>query len=231
MDKVFTFWEGKMPDYIKLCMSTWEFDYIILNYNNVLEYTDLPIDLIKKYTLPQIADIVRAHVLRDNGGYWLDTDTIMINNKLPEENMIGHPNTRANTIGFLHTEKNSDMYIKWSEYQDEIIKRPKAICNWSIMGNQFTDPYVKEHKEISICSVRNCWAETYMITDDIPRSKKYERFYFEKNYSLSDLRPTNMLMLHNSWTPNWFKNMSIEEVLNSNCTFSNILNQLDTLNK
>lgn len=225
-ERTFTFWKGDMPEYIKLCMKTWGIDYIVLNFENLSEYTNIPMKNINKFTLPQIADVVRVHVLRDQGGYWLDTDTILTTNELPKENMIGHPNTRANTIGYLHTKPNTDMYIKWAEYQDAILKKPIVINNWSIMGNDFTDSYVKEHKEISICSVRNCWAETYMITDNITRSEKYRKFYFTRSYQLSDLKPTNMLMLHNSWTPNHIKGLSEDELRHLDCTLSNILNEL-----
>lgn len=60
MDKqIFTFWEGELPEYIKLCMSTWKFPYTVLNYNNLSQYTDLAVsNNLKKYTLAQISDCV-----------------------------------------------------------------------------------------------------------------------------------------------------------------------------
>ena len=107
---LFTFWEGKKPAYIGLCLKTWHMPYTVLNYDNVNEYTDLPIEKIKRYTLPQQADIVRAHVLRDNGGYWLDADTIMVENRLPAEAVIlGDAMTRLNTCGYLQSAHQSDV--------------------------------------------------------------------------------------------------------------------------
>lgn len=227
---IYTFWEGKMPAYIKLCMQTWKHDYTMLTYDNLNQYTDLPIsELRKHFTLPQIADIVRVHVLRDNGGYWLDTDTIMITDELPTENMMGYVEERTNTIGYLYTEPNSEMFRKWAKYQDNIIDSADldiTPLSWDIVGNRFTDPYVKEHKEISICDVSNKWAETYMIDVDIPRPDKYKYLYFVESYHLSDLKPTNMLMLHNSWTPNWYKLLSKEQILDNTCTMSNILREV-----
>lgn len=224
---IFTFWEGKMPEYLKLCLDTWKHDYIMLTYDNLNQYTSLPIDKLKYFTLPQVADIVRVHVLRDNGGYWLDTDTIMLSDELPTENMMGYVEDRTNTIGYLHTEPNSEMFKAWAEYQD-IILNSNVIDRdaWDIVGNRFTDPYVKEHKEISICDVSNKWAETYMIDGDIPRPDKYKYFYFVESYHLSDFKPTNMLMLHNSWTPNWYKLLNKEQILDNTCTMSNILREV-----
>jgi hypothetical protein len=228
---IFTFWEGKMPAYIEMCMKTWKMPYTLLNYDNLNKYTDLVVDSrLKRFTLPQIADCVRVHVLRDNGGYWLDCDTIMLTDKLPSENMIGNSDARTQTIGYLYTEANSQMYKEWASYQDKVLALDHPSTHWSIMGNAFTDAYVKEHNEITICSVDKCWPETYMIGGTIPRHQKYEKFYFKDNYQLKDLKPTNMLMLHNSWTPQWYKNLSKEGVLARNCTLSNILREKENDN-
>lgn len=211
-----------MPAYIKLCMDTWALPYTLLNYNNINEYTDLRIDeRLTRFSLPQIADCVRVHVLRDQGGYWLDADTIMLTGKLPGANMIG--NGRSTTIGYLRTKPHSDMFMKWAEHQDTVIDDPNASHHWAVMGNAFVDGYVKEHPEITVAPVRACWPETYMITDDASRYDKYQRFYFEENYKLSDLEPTDMLMLHNSWTPQWYKDLT--DVLSYECTLSNILSK------
>lgn len=228
---IYTFWEGDMPAYIKLCMQTWKHDYTMLTHDNLNQYTDLPIDKLRKhFTLPQVADIVRVHVLRDNGGYWLDTDTIMITDELPTENMMGFVEERTNTIGYLYTEAHSDMFEAWANYQDHIIKRAdlgNITLTWDIVGNRFTDPYVMNYRNISICDVSNKWAETYMIDDLMSRYDKYRKLYFGTSYKLSDFKPTNMLMLHNSWTPQWYKDIATkEEVLSEACTLSNILREV-----
>jgi hypothetical protein len=234
MENVFTFWEGPMPAYIRLCMKTWKFPFTVLNYKNIYSYTEFDVESAKRFTLPQIADCVRAHVLRDNGGYWLDADTIMLSDKLPKDHMIGNPHSRTNTIGFLHTEKDSEMYKLWTKHQDRVIADPNSTRNWDVMGNAFTDLYVREHEDITIAPVAMCWPETYMIQGVLPRNKKYQKFYFEQHKHLKDLLPTNMLMLHNSWTPDWYKGMTEEDILtNIACasTMSNILREVlcDTL--
>ena len=104
-----------MPAYIKLCLETWKFDYTVLNYRNVLDYTDIDIERAKRFTFAQISDAVRAHVLRDNGGWWLDADTIIVTGKLPEENIIGDHDTRTHSTGVSHfTEDAKDFFEKWS---------------------------------------------------------------------------------------------------------------------
>lgn len=227
-NKIFTFWEGPKPAYIALCMSTWKFPYTVLTYDTLSKYTDLPADdNLKRFTLPKVADAVRAHVLRDQGGYWLDADTIMVGDTLPTTTVIGDPLLRRHNGGFLYAENpNMDFFADLSRYQDAVIADPDCSGHWSVMLNAFTDPYLGKHKEVTISDARNCFPETYKIGGDIPRYEKYKRFYFDGSYKLSDLDPTGMLMLHNSWTPEWYKQMTDTEVLNHNCTLSIILREL-----
>ena len=228
MTNIFTFWEGPMPAYINLCMKTWNFPFTILNYKNLNQYTDLPVDdNLKRFTLPKVADAVRAHVLRDQGGYWLDADTIMVGDTLPTTTVIGDPLMRWHTGGFLYAEKpQMDFFVDWSRYQDAVIADPRCSDHWSVMINAFTDPYIGKHPEITITDVRSCWPETYKIAGDIPRYEKYASFYFDHSYNLSDLEPTDMLMLHNSWTPAYYKHMPAVAILAKDCTLSNILREL-----
>ena len=218
---IYTFWEGEKPAYIELCMETWEFDHVILNYDNLGQYTDIS-DKVRRFTLPQIADCVRVHVLRDNGGVWLDADTISINGELPKEKILGYPDTWHNTIGFLRADK--DMFDEWARYQDEVIEREDTPSHWAVMGNYFTDRYLAEN-DIEIGDVKSRWAETYMIRYG-ERYQRYLQFYFEWHKQLEDLLPTDILMLHNSWTPEWYKKLNREEVLSLDCTLSNILKKL-----
>ena len=225
---IFTFWEGKMPDYIRLCINTWKVPYIILDYDTVNDFTFVPIAKLKqkRYTLPHIADIVRAHVLRDNGGYWLDADTIMLTDRLPETNMLGYPDTRVNTCGYLYTEPHTEFFEEWCKYQDEIIRGPERPWHWATFANAFTDGYVNDHSEVTIGNIEKYWPERYMVPGNIMHMKKYPEFYFAQSKHLADIKETDMIMLHNSWTPKWYKQMSEDEILNTNnCTLSNILRE------
>jgi len=226
-DKVFTFWDGdKMPAYIKLCMETWSFPYTLLTFDNLHEYTDLPItDGLCRFSLPQISDCIRVHVLRDRGGYWLDADTIMLTDSLPEATILGDPEARTNSIGFLRSEPHADMFEEWAQYQDKVISDPDASCHWAVMGNMFTDAYLKRHPEIVIGSIEDYCPETYIIPGDITRYRKYLRFYFDTSYQLYDIYNAGMLMLHNSWTPNWFKALDADGVNKCQCTLANILRE------
>lgn len=222
---IFTFWEGRLPAYVELCLATWKKPFEVLNYNNLHKYTDLKIEPLKRFTLPQIADCVRVHVLRDHGGQWLDADTIMITDRLPEETMVGDPVKRTCSIGVLNAEPGAEMFKKWASYQDSIINGRETSKLWSVMGNSFTDPYLRNHPEITVHNIEAFYPELYMIPDEMSRGGKYVEFYFKKNFHLKDIRPADLLMLHNSWTPGWYKDLNKLEVLNCNCTLSNILRE------
>ena len=226
--KVFTFWEGYLPKYIDLCMYSWEFFFTVLNFANLHKYTDITpgqLDLLRNFTLPQVADFVRVHVLRDNGGVWLDADTIMTGDKLPKETMIGDPEARTVSIGYLRTEAQSDMFVEWAKFQDDVILNTDNAKFWNCFGNAFTDLYVANHKEITIAQIGRSFPETYMIEGNASRYRKYEQFYFERRYKLKDIKPTNMIMLHNSWTPEAYKKLTVKEILDDDRTLSNILRE------
>lgn len=229
---IYTFWEGEMSAYIKLCLKTWDIqglEYKVLNYENLHKYTNLNISKLRsnrRFELYHIADIVRVHTLRDNGGYWIDADTIMLSDNLSDANMIGIPEKRGASIAFLHTEPQADMYIQWAKYQDDVINNLEYETTWDMVGNAFADEYTKQHDEVTIEDISKYWPEETMISYNIPRKDKYIMFYFERQFALSSIEYANMLMLHNSWTPKWYKQLSEQEVINRNCTMSNILREV-----
>ena len=224
---VYTFWEGPMPAYIKLCLTTWKFPFTVLNYANLAAYTDLRLEsLATRFPLAQVADCVRVHVLRDNGGIWLDADTIMLTDRLPDATILGDPEVRTNTIGFLRAEKGNEFFKEWAAFQNEVIADRRIQYHWAMVGNRFTDEYLAAHRDVKIGRIDDYWPETYMVEGNATRFAKYVQFYFARQNHLSDLKPVDMLMLHNSWTPQWYKDMSIAKVMESSCTMSNILREV-----
>ncbi len=245
--KIFTFWEpkDKIPAYLQLCMKTWEkyiddAEIIILDYSNLSEYVDMSEYLDEltdgRFSLPQIADAVRIAVLNQHGGLWLDCDTIVLSKKFEnrimsdkETVLIGNPERRKVSIGVIKSVSNSKMLIDWVDYQKYVIKNFNRTQEnfWSYLGNSFTDPYLESHfSDVEIKPIGSFWPELYVrgLSDEAnSHPEKYREFYFEKSFNLCDLKETEMLMLHNSWTPPRFKEMTEEEFLKQDCTISNIL--------
>ena len=227
-DKVFTFWEGPMPAYIELCLETWWRlpSITVLNYSNLEQYTSYDIERSKRFSLQIQADAVRVHVLRDNGGYWLDADTILLSDRLPDADILGDIWSGTNSIGYLHTEKGSKMFTEWATYQDDEIGKCFLNDYWAVLGNNFTDHYLRKNNDVKIGSIQPCLPEVYMINGEATRHKKYTDFYFNHKFQVSDIKKTNMIMLHNSWTPEWYKLFTKDQVLSYDCTLSNILREV-----
>ncbi len=81
--KVFTYWEGYMPPYIKYCLGTLQTrvkDHIILDSTSVEHYiSNLHFRWRQIRWLAQKVDLIRLAVLYKYGGIWADADTIWIN--------------------------------------------------------------------------------------------------------------------------------------------------------
>jgi len=101
---IWQYWEGIMPDYIKICMDTVDkhcnknFNVIRLNENNILEY--LPelteySEKINRLIIPHKVDIYRIMLLYKYGGIYMDADVIVLRSpieiidKLREYDFVG----------------------------------------------------------------------------------------------------------------------------------------------
>lgn len=246
--KIFTFWEPKdnMPAYLKLCMKTWEkfipdAEIVVLDYSNISEYID--INLYDKqlfdgrFSLAQISDAIRAMLLEKHGGLWMDTDTIILDygiekylNSDKQVTFFGDPFAKTVHIAWINAKKNAKLLREWVKYnKGKIInfKKPEKDF-WAYLGNSFVNPYIKDNpQEVEIIDVvkENCTPEKKYKGNN-PES--YVEFYFKQN-KISEIK-SSMIMLHNSWTPKFFKDMSEEEFLHCDCTLSNILCEILNIN-
>ncbi len=118
---IFTYWETPkgsiMPSYLEMCMDTWskympDYKTVILNPDNMNQWLGRdylsPSDL-KGLSLPQRKDIVSYGVLHENGGIFLDMDTIAVKDisgeleKLDNNNLyfFGDPKTHGVHCGII----------------------------------------------------------------------------------------------------------------------------------
>jgi hypothetical protein len=85
--RIWTFWEPKanIQPYIDLCMKTWEkflpdYKVIVCDFDNLHEYIDKKTYksiVFRKMTLSKQSDAIRAALIAQNGGIWMDADTII----------------------------------------------------------------------------------------------------------------------------------------------------------
>lgn len=249
--EIWTFWEprDRMPYCWKLCLKTWqknlpEYSINVLDFENIGKYIDLRQFgdnlFSRQMNLMLISDVIRATVLEKYGGIWFDIDSIILDRsakKFFEEDdehdavFFGDTEKHVGTyIAFIKAKAHSDFLKSWIEYIKKILggitnSTPPFTPN--IMGNDFTDSYCMEHlQEIKIISSddTSVIAESVLYPiktiEELP--DRYMKFYFTSSYHIEDI-PADILFLHNSWTPEVFKNISEEDFLRCDFTMANIL--------
>ncbi len=262
--EIFTFWEPKenMPAYIRLCIKTWEkflpdYKIHILSYENLNEFLSKSFDksLYKNFSLPKQADAIRCALLKENGGIWLDCDTIITS---PDIRNILDINSQlvmiGNHLAFIKSEKNSKILKYWYKklinninfykthkfqtnklfYFLESVFHPKLHKNldsWNYLGNLILKKALKTKNKKLFYKINkfeiNAFPELKENKNIEDLTKNYQNFYYNNDFSKEVLENTKgIILLHNSWTPSEYLSMSNEEFLQKNCTLSNILKDL-----
>ena len=103
------------------------------------------------------------------------------------------------------------------------------------LGNAIIDPLLENITNKNFCRIEsktiNAFPETIFIKNfSKTKKQKYREFYFEKGDPRIILNSTKyIILLHNSWTPSKYKNMTEEEFLAQDILISKLLAQI--LNK
>ncbi|MCP4266434.1 MAG: hypothetical protein GY777_12820 [Candidatus Brocadiaceae bacterium] len=113
---------------------------------------------------------------------------------------------------------------------DLLIKRFwKKLVPWYYLGNSILNPLLLKNSEEHVCLLdKTEWGitpEVNFFKEGDDKSKKYLDFWFMNDLSLEHvfLRNSLVFVLHNSWTPEWYKKLSEKEVLEDNCLLSKTL--------
>ena len=242
---VYTFWEPQesIPFYLRLCMETWRKNLpnatiVVLDYKNISEFIDvreLGLNLFSgKFPLMLIADAIRIALLAKHGGVWLDVDSIVLSPNaekyfLPDEKhrtiFFGDLKTKSPHIAFINTPPNSMCLNLWREFVREKIWNTKKenLVGWDFFSNSIIDDYVKKFPdEVVMLDASLVVPERELISFSTHPMVAYVDYYFQQNHHLADVN-ADMLLLHNSWTPQQFKDISPDEFFYLDCTMVNVL--------
>ena len=230
--RIFTFWEpkGKIPGYLRLCIKTWkkffpDYEIQIMDYKKLRHYLGETLfsDIIcKNMALSMQADAIRVALLKKYGGIWMDTD-----------------------MGFIFASNNSSILNEWLNQVIEKVKYYKNIMfnqknysslnnslkeikSFDYLGNKIIDPIlenINNKKYLRVESDKiNSFPERKIITNSsIDNKQKYKLFYFQKGEpQIVIKKKTNVILLHNSWTPLIYKKMTEHEFLKQDILLSKL---------
>lgn len=192
-------------------------------------------------TLPIQSDAIRVAILHKYGGIWMDADILIVNSKFipmlkgSDLVMFGNSKNKTQHIGFIYASNKSTILKSWL---DRIINNVRIykyklnlnyllpikyfknslaqLSEWSYLGNGIIDNLVNNASERDFKRIEKedsyALPEQLLLNGDSVNS--YINFYFTGNYSLEFLdKCKGVILLHNSWTPEKYKDMSAEEFL------------------
>lgn len=155
---VYTYWQGNMPEYIKICIETMKRNcdnFTLLtpaNINDFINNTSLDIDNCRKINNPaHLADIFRVAVIFKHGGLWLDCDTIMINTLDKFKNIVAPYNDgffysrwNDNRVlnGYFYATKENALMDEWLFNINKILKSASVRNSWTLFGEKILTPLV-----------------------------------------------------------------------------------------
>ena len=232
---VFAFWEpvGTMPEYVRLCMETWaniaEAEIILLDHSSMGRFfRNRFSERLFDYPLPQQADAIRFAILAENGGLWLDADTIALRHPAAlldaasqsEVVMFGAAGHYASISIIACRGPGSSFVSEVLEEQIELIngEPPAQPPPWDYIGL----PAYRRIKDVSPPAVTILdWREHGVFQEALNGrdygSKSYREFWFSQGgfdpRSLAGC--SGLITLHNSWTPKDYKKRSRRQILKS----------------
>ncbi|MFC1575595.1 capsular polysaccharide synthesis protein [Gemmatimonadota bacterium] len=246
--RIFSFWEprNEMAPYLRLCMDTWDktlpdYDIVLLDNTNLHEY--LPDEIREeiicdKLRLGSQKNALQIAVLKTHGGLFVDVDTLFLNDIRPildelenTEVVLFHQH-----LAFMAAKRDAHLLTLWLE---ELKKRVGTIrrgevkeTGWGYIGNGILDEMMKQATPDLMVNLDKL---IYAFTPETVRfpfwggpRDKYLRFWFEDDLAIDDVffKKQRVIGLHNSWTPEWYKELSREEVLEHDCLLSRTLRHI-----
>jgi hypothetical protein len=235
---IWMYWEtGKSasrPAYIDLCLETVRrhspsYEVVLMNRNSVFTYLpDLRRDVFKTAEIAHRADYIRARVVYEYGGIWLDSDVILlseidIDSALGKYDFAGCGDTyRRPSIWFFAAKRRNPVLGSWISGMDSLLDRKRRN------PLSFLRPY------------RFSWSRLgYDILWPLFEGYDYHHFDFRRfapirwdawrNFFRVDLEPGEIIdadtigvMLYNKFMFEPLSGESREDILNSNILLSKL---------
>lgn len=237
---IWLYWENKSnnskPEYLNLCLKSilkhcTNHNVYLLNEKSIYDF--IPNINKKIFKFPCIAhraDYIRAQLVFLHGGFWFDSDTILIksiddvinnlNNSSSDFIGCGRTNNRP-SIGFFGGHPGSRLLSLWINDMDKLISESIDFkFKWTDLSYNILWKYSQTYKYYQypfyVCMPYfSGWKEIFFTTDE--EKKKYNRTKITDD--------TITIALYNSMFPQWFKSMKSEDILINNYYISDLFKE------
>jgi hypothetical protein len=236
--KIWTFWDGDIPEIVNKCIGTWKkynpnYEIIVLNKENINNHLpNINFSSMKNIDSPEhFSDVVRIHILAKEGGIWCDASIIC----LKSFDWVHELRKKENTefVGFFIDSFTLDKYKKTSPVIENWFfackKGSQFLCDWRDEFTKITTidsrkEYIDEVKKNGT-DIQNISSPEY-LTMHVSAQKVLQS---DKKYKLSLLKAEDeafKYLTQNDWdSKKAVKNLldcnDIELYESSKCEFLN----------
>jgi len=223
-------------------MKTWEtnapeFQVTILNHSNIepiLKKAGYPLERFYKLSLPHQKDVTMAAVLSEDGGIFMDVDMIILDTLQPVYKFLEQSEAVlfSNHLSFIAAKPEAIVTKQWADAIRQKLNGANletlADLPWDFVGNSITNSLFKSSPQSLVSQLdKHRFAytpETIHFSNKGGPGEQYRRFWFESHEPDSPFyRNQFLIALHNSWTPEWYSQLSEHEVLKNDCLLSSTL--------
>jgi hypothetical protein len=233
--KLFTYWEGYKPDYIKLCENIiskqicYNIEYHPINDINLYDYlseNELPINLKHINCLAHKADYIRCCLIYKYGGIWLDSDQILVSDLsevldlLKTNDYVTYECEKNQpSIGFFSANSDNILLQKWKLSMETLMSK-KSEFHWVELGYDLLYPILQD---LLVTNKLKYYAYDAHTSFAPLEWTQHDKFFQDGDLETLHLKS---VMLYNSKFPDWFKNMSQEEILRNNFLISKLFKRV-----
>lgn len=250
--KIYTFWQGYMPPYIRMCLDTFPnsgHEFVVLDHSNVNDYLsprDFPLEKLAKIPPAAQGDIIACYMMNRFRGYFIDADTIFLGKITHLEEllyshelvMIGDEKVPFCHAAFILSSGDSVILREWEtkirnllaakENSDQAGSQDDGgfLINSNSFGHPLLHPIIgKRMDRVKILDKDLFLPENRCLRDfsSEKRCQSYNEFYFTEE--AKDIHDAPFLILHNSWSPGWYKDYRKEKVEKDGLFISRLLMQ------
>ncbi len=219
LNKIWLYWEGKRPSYIDLCLDTVKrhcsanFEIILLTPKTFLKYIEpIPESWYKIKSINHKVDYIKAKLIYEQGGFWIDSDMIVTRDLSPLLNylyrydFIGMPGFFGGVVG-------SETLGTWVKAMEKIINNSTThVFDWG----ELIEPLLQSKE------YRNYFPLTKeMITPIWYKDKDMAKFFSKIEDVNRYINNNNFIVtLYNKLFPKWFKELSRQQILDGDWLIS-----------